>query len=542
MRSTILVATCILLFCSLCLLADEQHHHEVEKLGKVSFVVSCSPEAQKQFNRAVAILHSFGYEEAAIAFAETSKTDPDCAMAFWGIAMTYYHPIWAPPNPEELNKGKEAMEKAKSGGKGTERERAYISALDVFYTDYEKTDHRTRAKAYSNAMKHVAEKYPDDSEATIFYALALRGTAPPNDKTYAIEKQSAEILNEVLKKEPEHPGISHYIIHDYDYPALAELALPAAKAYAKIAPSSPHALHMPSHIFTRLGLWQDSIESNIASAKSAVEHVQKLHPGAGSFDQLHAMDYLMYAYLQIGQDQQAKNILQEMNTIHSLDQNQFAAAYAFAAIPVRYSVERGQWADAAKVMVGPSWFPWKNFPWAESIVYFGRAIGAARSGDVVQAKQDLLRLEVLHQVCMDSKNPSYDWATQIEIQQKAAAAWIAFAEKKNDAALTLMQAAADLEDSTDKHPVTPGSVIPTRELYGDLLMELHRPADALIQYEKSLETAPNRFYALGGAAKAASLSGDESKACAYYKKLLQSCVSPCQRPELSQAKAFLAQK
>jgi tetratricopeptide (TPR) repeat protein len=456
--------------------------------------------------------------------------------------MTYYHPIWAPPKPDELQKGSEAIQKAAVTGKPTEREKAYVDALSLFYKDSATVGHMKRAKAYAEAMHQLAQKYPDDTEATIFYALALRGTAPPDDKTYAVQKEAAAILNGVLKKEPNHPGIAHYLIHSYDYPALAELALPAARIYSKIASSSPHALHMPSHIFTRLGLWQESIDSNRASEASAIEHVRQLHPGAGSFDQLHAMDYLVYAYLQTGQDEQAKKVMDEGNTIQKLDQNQFAAAYAFAAIPARYAIERNQWADAAKVQPAPEWFPWKEFPYAEAITYFTRGIGAARSGNLDSAREDLQRLQQLHQATIEANDPSYDWGTQVQIQQKTVDAWITFAEKKTDEALQKMRAAADLEDSTDKHAVTPGAIIPARELYADMLMELKRPADALPQYEKSLAVAPNRFHAMLGVAKAADASGDKKKAKEYYSKLLKQCIEPCSRPEVSEAKAIMAEK
>ncbi len=299
---------------------------------------------------------------------------------------------------------------------------------------------------------------------------------------------------------------------------------------------------MPSHIFTRLGLWQESIESNRASEASAIEHVQKLHPGAGSFDQLHAMDYLVYAYLQTGQDEQTKKVMDEAKAIQKLNQNQFAAAYAFAAIPARYVMERNDWADAAKIQPAPEWFPWKQFPYAEAVTYLARGIGAARSGNGESAKQDLKRLEELHQATVDMKDPSYDWGTQVEIQHQAVDAWISFAEKKTDEALEKMRTAADLEDSTDKHSVTPGAIIPARELYADMLMELKRPADALPQYEKSLTVAPNRFHALLGVAKAAAASGDKKKAKEYYSKLLKQCVEPCSRPEVSEAKAIMAEK
>jgi hypothetical protein len=509
----------------------QEHQHEMEKLGHVNFSTSCNAAAQTQFNRAVAILHSFGYEEAANAFSGIAKTDPQCAMAYWGVAMTYYHPIWSPPTPSDLKSGAEAIEKAKATGKPTEREKQFINALSVFYKDSDKVDHRTRAAAYSAGMKEVAAKNPDDDEAQIFYALALRGTADPKDMTFAIQKQSAEILNRILKKEPEHPGIAHYLIHDYDYPGLAELALPAARIYSKIAPSAPHALHMPSHIFTRLGLWQESIDSNSASEKAAVEHAQMMHPGSGSFNALHAMDYLMYAYLQTGRDAEAKGVIDRMNAIPKLDQVQPAAAYAIAAIPARYAIERNRWSEASSLETPLAWFPWKDFPWAQAITYFARGIGAARSGDVEGAKKDLAKLDELHQASTNSKD-NYDWATQVEIQQKAVAAWIALEEKNDDEALHLMTESAELDDANDKSPVTPGAIIPSRELLGDMLLEVNQAANALVAYEKSLSTAPNRFHALSGAKKAAELSGDRTKAESYSAKLKELCGPKCERAAL----------
>jgi tetratricopeptide (TPR) repeat protein len=519
---------------------EQQHHHHEANFGVVNFPISCTPEAQKQFNQAVAILHCFGYEEALHAFNAVATTDPNCGMAYWGIAMTYYHPIWAPPNAQELAKAKEAIDKAKVTGKPTDREKSYIDAIATFYQDYETVSHMDRAKKYRDAMKAVADANPSDNEASIFYALALLGTAPPNDKTYVVQKQSAEILNAILKKEPNHPGVAHYLIHSFDYPALAEVALPAARVYSKISPDSPHALHMPSHIFTRLGYWQESIDSNIASADSAVRRVQKLHPGAGSFDQLHAMDYLVYAYLQLGQDDKAKKIMDEMNTITKLDDNQFAAAYALAAVPVRYAVERGHWTEASAIADVPSWFPWNKFPHMAVIRTYGRALGAARARDVEAAKKHLSDIQALHESTVALKMPGYDWSGQVEILQQTVQAWVAFAEKKNQEAVQLMRASADLDDSTDKHPVTPGSVIPPRELLGDMLMELNQPAQALVEYEKSLTTAPNRFYALSRAAKAAKTAGDQKKAEEYYGKLLQLCTADCKRPEIAEAKSFLA--
>ncbi|HWC77745.1 MAG TPA: hypothetical protein VG778_09790, partial [Blastocatellia bacterium] len=486
---------------------DHQHDHG-EHLGKVSFSISCD-KVQPQFNRAAALLHSFWYAEAEKAFAEVAKAEPNCAMAYWGIAMSNFHPIWAPPTPAELARGRAAAEKAVALGGKTQRENDYIAAIATFYKDAEKLDHRTRSLAYEKAMERVYVAYPRDNEAAILYSLSLLGTAAPTDKTYANQKKAAEILNKVMPAEPEHPGVAHYVIHSFDYPQLANLALPAARAYAKIAPSSPHALHMPTHIFVRLGLWEESIQGNIASRDSAKRHVAKTHPGAGSFDQLHAMDYLMYGYLQGAQDLKAKQVLDEMSRIEKLDLDNFAAAYAFAATPARYALERRRWKDAAALHLHPSTFPWKNFPYAEAIINFARAIGAARSGDAAAARRDVERLTEIQKALADAKNDY--WASQVEIQRLAAAAWLAKAEGNNDEALKLMRSAADLEDSTEKHPVTPGSVIPARELLADMLAEMNQHQQAFIEFESSLKTAPNRFNAYYGMVRAANLLGDKER-------------------------------
>lgn len=532
---------------TLCAAANaQQHQHDHgthEELGKVDFRVSCSPAAQNQFNRADALLHSFGYEQAEKAFAEVLTTDPGCVMAYWGIAMSQNHPLWAPPTPDELRKGLAAVEKARSMPIKTDRERDYIAAIEAFYKDHDKVDHPTRTIAYEKAMEQVYTRYPDDREAAIFYALSLLGTASsrPVDKTFSKQKRAAEILNPIVSQEPNHPGVAHYIIHSYDYPELANLALPAARAYAKIAPSSPHALHMPTHIFTRLGLWQESIRSNIASADAAKRLVAKTHPGCGSYDQLHAMDYLVYAYLQTGQDQKAKQVLDELKAIDKLDANVLAAAYSFAAAPARYAVERGRWSDAARLTPHPASFPWNRFPHAEAITYFARAIGSARSGDPVAARKDVERLEALRQTLIASKDPY--WPTQVEIQKISAEAWIAKAESRNEDAVKLMRSAAELEDSTDKHPVTPGAIVPARELFGDLLLELGRPAEALKEYEASLQTSPNRLKGLYGAGRAAELAGDKKKAKNFYQKLVAlSENADGELAEFSHARKFLANK
>lgn len=460
--------------------------------------------------------------------------------------MSQYHPIWAPPTATELKKGWAAAEKGRIVSATTERERSYLGAIEVFFKDADKLDHRTRALGYQQAMEQIYRRYPEDREAAIFYALSLlEATTLPVDKDYGKQKKAADMLNRILPEEPNHPGVAHYLIHSFDYPQLAELALPAARSYAKIAPSSPHALHMPTHIFTRLGLWQESIQSNLASAASAKTLVTRTHPGAASFDQLHAMDYLVYAYLQCAQDQKARSALDELSAMRQVDVENVAAAYAFAAIPARYALERRRWAEAAALTVYPSSFPWNRFRYAEAITHFARALGAARSGDPSAARHSLETLASIQQALASAKDDPVNlyWAKQVEIQRRAAAAWTARAEGKSEEALQLMRAAAELEGSTDKSPVTPGAVLPALELLGDLLLELNQPAEAVKAYEASLQVSPNRFNGLHGAARAAELAGDSAKARAYYQKLIALCSqAEGDRAELQQAKEFVAKK
>jgi tetratricopeptide (TPR) repeat protein len=522
---------------------DHSHHHgEAESLGKVNFPVSCSEAVRAGFTRAVALLHSFGYEDSREAFAAVAAKDPECGMASWGVAMTYYHPIWAAPTANELAAGRAAAEKAAAVGAKTERERGYIAAIGVFYRDSDRLDHRTRALAYKSAMEDLARRFPDDHEASIFYALMLLGTAPPSDATYANQKKAAEILNGLLDREPQHPGVTHYVIHSFDYPALASLALPAARSYAKIAPSSPHALHMPSHIFTRLGHWQESIESNLASADTARRRVARVHPGKASFDALHALDYLEYAYLQIGDEAKAKQVLDEAAQATAFDEGSFAAGYALAAIPARYALERRRWQDAAKLEPSKAELSWDKFSYASAITPFAQALGAARSGQPERAGAALSRLEEIHAGLVKSPIPGpYDWASQVESMRLAAAAWIAFAGGRKDEALSLARSAADLEDKTGKHPVTPGAVLPARELLGDMLLEMKRPSEALVEYEASLRIAPNRLNGLYGAGRSAELSGDSAKARALYAKLMENLGDrKPQREGIQEARSYLA--
>jgi predicted Zn-dependent protease len=524
--------------------AHGHHQHGAEELGRVIFKVSCTPAAQKQFNRAVAWLHSFEYEEAEKAFAEVAAADPRCGMAHWGVAMSNYHPLWAPPTAAELQKGRQAVERAKSVGARTQRERDYIAAVELFYKDADSLDHRARANAYGEAMRRLSQRYPSDGEAAVFYALALiaKGLGS-GDKTYASEKEAARILNRVLAREPQHPGVTHYLIHGYDYPALAHMAVPAARSYAKIAPSSAHARHMPSHIFTRLGLWQDSIQSNLSS-KAAAEAFAVRNRMQDAWDEkLHAMDYLAYAYLQGAQDRQARGVLEELDGIRKVEPQSFKAAYAASAIPARYALERRRWDEAAKLtlregMLGD--FPWKNFTWAAAHVHFARAVGAARSGDPASARQEVEKLTATGQALAEVKG-GYDWSKQVEVARQVAAGWLAHAEGRREESLRLMRAAAELDDSTEKHPVTPGAILPAREQLGELLLELKEPAAALREFEASLVNTPNRFNGLYGAARAAALAGDRGKAEGFYKQLLTlSRHADTDRQELQEAKEFLA--
>ncbi len=523
-RSTLVLAT-ILALAPMPAVADDGHdnpHAAPEQLGRVNFPTSCEPAAQQAFERGLALLHSFAYIEAAKAFNDAAAKDLGCGMAQWGIAMSQYHTIWAPPSDAEFMVGRIAAEKAAQMLAPGERENDYIAAIGAYYKG-DGVAHPVRVAAYERAMAGVAERNPEDHEAAVLHALAILGVAynSPPDKSYARQKEAAKILNRILKLEPEHPGISHYMIHSFDYPELAALALPAARAYAKIAPSAPHALHMPSHIFTRLGMWQESIESNLSSAKAAQQWIARSHPGATAFDALHAMDYLEYAYLQSGQDDKAREVVDKVGKVDGLDISSFSAGYALAAIPARHALEHRAWKDAAALTVQPATFPWDKYAYAEAIVHFARAVGGARSGDLETAREAVARLTAIQADL--KKQKGFDWATQVEIQRLAAAGWLARAEKHDDEAVALMRSAAELEDRTNKHPVTPGSILPAREQYADLLAEMGRPAEALAEYEKSLTTAPARFNSYAGAMRAAEAAGVKDKAKGFRERLAALC-------------------
>jgi tetratricopeptide (TPR) repeat protein len=520
--------------------ATQDHSHHGDALGTVHFETSCSAAVTAAFTRAVALLHSFGYEEARRGFEDVAARDQQCAMAQWGIAMTWWHPLWAPPTRAELTSGQQAATKAKAIGGRTPRERGYVEAIGLFFEGADDTSHQVRAVAYRERMNRIVTEFKDDAEASIFYALSLLATASPGDASFANQKQAAEILNRISTDQPDHPGVIHYLIHAFDYPQLASEALPAARAYAKIAPASPHALHMPTHIFTRLGLWQESITANLASARTARELVARTHPGAASFDALHALDYLVYAYMQIDDQDKARAAAEEAAAARQFDEPNFAAGYAIAAIPARRALERHDWKAAAALATPAVDLPWQQFPYALAITHFTQALGASRIGQPTRARAALESLRSIQRQLTTTPVPGpYDWAGQVESMRLAANAWISRGEGRNDEALTQAGAAADLEEKVGKHPVTPGPVLPARELLGDLLLDLDRPGEALKAFESSLRESPNRYNSLSGAARAAVRSGQRGKAAEYYRTLLKLVDKESKRPEVLDARAFL---
>jgi len=514
-----------------------------EQFGEVSFSLDCNYEVRENFDLAISLLHSFEYDEAEKAFVKVIDADPECAMAYWGVAMSIYHELWAPPGPKELKKGTVLLEIAESLPK-SERAELYLDAIKVFYKDWENVDHKTRELLYEKKMEQIYKTQKDDTESAIFYALAITSAADPNDKTYSNQKKAGTILQKLFKEKPNHPGIAHYIIHTYDYPEIAETALSTARRYAEIAPASAHAQHMPSHIFTRLGLWQESIDTNINSASSAVCYAESANPDANWAQEIHAMDYLVYAYLQQGNNKEVdeqNEYLRSMKKIFPL--NDFAVAYTANAIPARIALENRQWAKAAKLERPNIEFDWNKFPWSKSILHFARAIGSARSGDIASAKHELEIIQDFHVELleMNSAEATYK-AGQVLIEIKTTEAWIHLAKGNTNKALELMKLAAKLESETSKHPVTPGEVLPADELLGDMLLELDQPEEALEAYEVNLKGHPGRFNGIYGAAIAAQKSGNREKATLYFKQLIELTKnSNSNRPEISQAKTYIKQ-
>jgi len=502
-----------------------------DTLGTMNFPVSCTPDAQKHFNRAALLLYSYYWVPTEKALTEVLQADPTCVMAYWAAAVAKMdNPYASPPTPKALEEAWWIIEKAKSIGAKTERERDYIEAIEVFYKDYDKLDHRTRGAAHEKALEQVYLRYPEDTEAAMYYARWLIAMADPRDKDYTRQLKAAGILEKIFAKQPDHPGAAHFLIHAYDHPPIANRGLDAAKRYASIAPAAPHALHMPSHIFTRVGSWQESIETNRRAAEVA----------KGQRDEPHALDYMAYGYLQLAQDVEAKRVVDRIMEFAKQPIALIGPAYAFAAIPARYTLERGKWNEAAQTplpLAGTEQY--ERFPQAEAVNAYARALGAARSGNTAAAKLEIVRLDKLREKLVALKQ-AY-WVEQVEINAKAASAWVARAEGRNADALALLRPAADQEDKLEKHPVTPGPIMPARELLGDLLMELGQPAAALKEYEAAQKSEPNRFRNVYGAARAAELAGDLAKAKKYYTQLMKlGAKASGDREELRQARSLLA--
>jgi hypothetical protein len=508
---------------------DDAHAGHVMAVGTVNFANSCAPAVQADFARGVAMLHSFWYSAGELAFRNVLSKDPDCAIAHWGIAsllmLNALNGVGSTPKGAE--QAQEELELARHTGNPTKRERDYIEAVAVYYQDFAKQTESTRQQARSKAYEALAARYPEDDEAQIFSALYIAGTQSQADQTFAAYAKAAAILQKEFAKLPQHPGISHYLIHVYDAPPLVEQGLAAARLYATLAPDAPHALHMPSHIFTRVGAWEDSAATNLRAFSAAVKGNE---PG----EAFHATDYAVYGYLQLGRDKSAAAAMDNALALKVTPPYAGPIPYSSASMPARMALERGDWAAATKLEPAKI-----ALPYTTAITWFARALGAARLGDVETAQRNAAELEPLHKALVDAKN-TY-WALEVEVQQHTAAGWIALAQHKPDEALTLMRQAADQEDSHEKHIVTPGRILPARELLGDMLLESGQPTLALQAYEASQQREPNRLRGYYGAARAAEASGDKAKATLYYAKLIdltKNADSP--RPEVTEAKAYAA--
>jgi hypothetical protein len=535
---------CLLLFSSLLTLTaaaddDKTHHHHEDltaaQLGTVTFPVSCAPAVQKPFERGVALLHSFWYEEAEKEFQHIAADDPHCAIAHWGVAMSLWHQLWNQPDEKMIQRGLDEVHQAKTtDGPATPREQAYIAATAAFYSNSKKLDHDARANAYSAAMKKVYETYPDDHEAAVFYALSLLASGPHDDATFANRKQAAAILETLFASQPDHPGVAHYLIHAYDKPQLAQLGLPAARRYAQVAPAAPHALHMPSHIFARVGLWQDDINSNLASI-AATRKMAAMHMG-GEGHQFHAMDFLFYAYMQSGRDSDARALIEEIRAMPNKKDDMYGTGYdphaaALAHLTALYPIEMRDWSTAAALP------PAEVAGTAEdSTIYWARAIGSAHLRKPEDVRKDLAAIERIHKKLAAAKS---EFADGVESDSKEAQAWLLFAEGKDDDAVAALRVIADKEDSLGDEP----EGIPAREMIADMLLEAKHPQQALTEYQTDLKLNPNRFDGLYGAARAAEAAGQQKDAAEYYALLLKVCDgSTSTRPELSRARELVAQK
>ena len=520
--------------------------------GKVDFPISCAAAAQPEFTRGVALLHSFFYEEARRAFTSVAEQDPKCAIAQWGIAMTWWHPIWTPPTPDEMKAGKAAINQAMKMDAGTDRERGFITALNIYYNTPDSSapgavgqschgpvGPRDRVVAYEKAMRQLYDKYSNDFEVETFYAFAVLGVgyATPNDTTLSKQLEAAALLEKLWKKNPNHPGVVHYLIHCYDFPALAERGLVAAKSYGSIAPWVPHALHMPSHIFTRLGMWDESIASNRSSAEASRTYAAMRHRDATEAEELHALDYLAYSYLQQAQDAKAKEIVDFAATVRKTNPElEFSAAYALASMPARFALERNDWKSAATLNI-PNVPHWSSFPFMEALIEYAHALGRAHTGDLDGARKAIARMKELRDATKDAK---FDYFRQhLELQMQTASAWIAYSEGKKDQAFEILRRSADAEDVLGKHPVSPGALVPIREQLGTLLLELGHAKEAGKEFQAALKIYPGRFRGLYGAALAAEQSGDKQSAQRLYAKLAaQTAQSDAEREELRRIREY----
>lgn len=514
-----------------------------EAFGEINFSLSCNYETRETFELGLALLHSFEYAEAEKTFVKVIDQDPECAMAYWGVSMSIFQSLWMQSDLSYLEKGKKLLAIARTLDMD-DRERDYLNAISVYYENWDTTDQMTRKRMYENKMEELYIKHKDDTEAAVFYALAIRAAADPSDKEYIRQRKSGEILENLFKENQNHPGIAHYIIHNYDYPELASKALNTARRYAQIAPASAHAQHMPSHIFTRLGLWDESIDTNINSASSAVCYAQSVNPEANWTQEIHANDYLVYAYLQLGDNKSAQEEIDNMKEVKKIfPENHFAASYALIAMPVRMALENKDWEQATNLELPSIEFPWEKLAWEKAMLHFGKALGYAHLKNINAAEAELETLKILHQSLLNSNDnhaKTYK-AGQVNIQVKTIEGWIALVKGNKEEALKSMRMAVDLESKTSKHPVTPGEVLPAGELLGDMLLALDLPQEALEAYEVNLLGHPNRFNGIYGAAIAAKKAGNTEKATRYFQQLIDLAKGiDSNRPELMEAKDYVS--
>ena len=508
--------------------------------GEVSFSLSCRYDLREKFNLGLTLIHSFEYAEAEKVFVSILDEDSECLMAYWATAMSILnHPLSFKQNPESLKRGEELLKVAKKLTPNNEREKDYIDAVSIYFKDWRTLDTQSRKLNYEKKMEELYKKYTDDVETAVFYSLAVLASAELNDKTYTKQKKSGKILEKLFKKYPNHPGIAHYIIHNYDSPELAYMALKTARKYAVIAPASAHAQHMPSHIFTRLGLWKESIKSNIDSAQSAVCYAESVNPDANWVSEIHALDYLVYAYLQLGDNQKAKLELTKMNEIKEVfPSDHFASAYALIAVPCRLAIENKNWDLAAKLELPKTNLDWEKADWPVAILHFSRALGFSNLGETFKAEKELQALISLRDKLSDADKP-YE-SGQVTIQIEAVRAWIEFSKGNSNKAVDYMKLASNLESKTSKAAVTPGEIIPADELLGDLYLALNKPKEALASYKLNLELRPFRFNGIYGAAKAAEKLEDIKLARYYYNQLIElTSEVNSSRPEINEAKDFL---